>query len=148
MRITQSFVVAALVALLAPVPAFAQDFEITVPVQFNNLPPNVKLFRCKCQVSASGSDRTLEEIIGTGFTTPGPSGGKYSGEAMVTIVADPGKDRTKANRYSCWIWFIAVDPTTRADVDYFRPDNPTGPRQFPVTAGAPLVLSVSGAIQP
>jgi hypothetical protein len=150
MRITQSFAVAALVAVLAPVPAFAQDFDIIVPVQFSKLPSNVKTMTLKCQVIAPASVRTLEEIIGTGTfgPSPAPADGTLQGAIGVSVIADPGKDRTKANKYHCWIWFTAVDLTSRANVDYFRPDDPTGMKQFPTTAGAPLVLSVTGVIPP
>jgi hypothetical protein len=106
----------------------------------------------KCQVFVPGA-KSGDEIAGKGAVGPvlTPSGGTGSIEMQVPVTVDAGKDRTKVNKYSCSMWFTAVDPASGASVDYFRPDDASvggGPRQFPLAAGAPLALFVTGAIQP
>jgi hypothetical protein len=154
MRITRGFIIAALVALLAPMSASAQDFVITVPVQLNKLPPNVKTYSLRCLVHGPVPGQKDEIVVGKGVVgpLPAPAGGSGNMEIPVPVTVDAGKDRTKVNKYGCTIWFTAADPASGAAVDYFRSDDPAVSagtlRQFPLAAGAPLVVYVTGAIQP
>jgi hypothetical protein len=153
MRITRGFIIAALVALLAPMSASAQDFAISVPVQFSKLPTNVKTYAVSCEVTAPGPMRAQETMgKGTSGAQSVPAGGAFNGELKVAVTVNAGKDRTKVDAYHCWLWFTAADPASGASVDYFRWDDPTlganPPRPFPTDKAAPLVVDLRGAIQP
>jgi hypothetical protein len=149
MRITKTLTIAVLVSLLAPSLAAAQDFAITVPVQFSKLPTNVKTFAVSCEVTAPGPSLMGK---GTSGAQSVPAGGAFSGELKVAVTVNAGKDRTKVDAYRCWLWFTAADPASGASVDYFRWDDPTlglnPPRQFPTDRTAPLAVELRGAILP
>jgi len=94
----------------------AEDFNFTVPVQVNNLLPEVSAIGVKC---GARSEALSPNIIGgdigqstlysssTTDTVPVPDSGNLSTTVNVKFNAKNGKDPNDAKKYVCYLWVIA-----------------------------------------
>lgn len=88
--------VVATVMLFSVQIAKAEDFNITIPVSFTNLPPEVGMFDIGCEVMSSRLS------IGFGRTaTIRISGGAYSGNLIARFNATAGLNPADATHYRC-----------------------------------------------
>lgn len=82
--------------------ALAEDFNITVPVSFRNLAPEIGLLQVSCTTMSSNA------VIGHGTSeTVRISSGGYSGTLVIRFNATAGMDPRAATHYRC-------QPTLRA----------------------------------
>ncbi|HEX3064660.1 MAG TPA: hypothetical protein VHQ39_04230 [Dongiaceae bacterium] len=125
--------------LAVPVTGNAEDFNFVVPVQIDNLPPEVDFAGLGCQVYGGGVE------IGQGgapVTSIRLVAGAFHGDVAVSFNAYSGRDPHAATDYECNLSFSHTGPPT---VFYFPEGSPrysaTYPdwRTFPRAAGAPFL---------
>ncbi|HEY3349126.1 MAG TPA: hypothetical protein VGM13_05070 [Thermoanaerobaculia bacterium] len=124
--------------LLAAAPVAAEDFTITIPLQFSNLPPTVDGFLCGCWIY-TGEPRLGGRSIGANNATRvNITGGAYRGDLVLRFNAAPGMDPATATHYECTGHFVGTE--RGATVHYFT--TAFGPEvRFPLAAGAPFSLT-------
>ncbi len=93
--------------------SFAEDFNLNVPVQLNNLLPTVKKIKIYC--SARHKDNIRDDIGGTEKEVNVPESGNLSTTVSMKFNAWPGDNPSDANKYVCYfhLW--------TADLGYFPP---------------------------
>jgi hypothetical protein len=76
--------------------AHAEDFNITVPVSFSRLAPEIEVLEISC------TTMSRDQVIGHGRAAPiRLSGGGYSGNVVVRFNATTGMDPRAATHYRC-----------------------------------------------
>lgn len=124
--------------LLAAVPASAEDFNITIPLQFSNLPPNIDGFLGGCWIYTNEPRLGGRSIGANSSTRVNITGGAYRGDFVLHFNAAPGQDPSTATHYECTGHFVGTD--RGATVHYFTTS--LGPEvRFPLAAGAPFSLT-------
>src|SRR5690242_12552087 len=96
---TISFIVG---VLALPLAGNAEDFNFVVPVQIDNLPPEVDVVNLVCLVYGGGVE------IGQGGATPTSMrlvGGAFHGDVTVSFNAYSGRDPHAATDYECNLSF-------------------------------------------
>jgi hypothetical protein len=130
-------------AFVAAAPASAEDFNITIPLQFSNLPPNVDGFLGGCWIYTNEPRLGGRSIGGNNVTRVNIAGGAYRGDLVLRFNAAPGQDPAAATHYECVGHFVGTD--RGATVHYFT--TTFGPEvRFPLAAGAPFSLTTG--VQP
>lgn len=124
--------------LLAAVPASAEDFNITIPLQFSNLPTNIDGFLGGCWIYANEPRLGGRSIGANNVTRVNITGGAYRGDFVLRFNAGPGQDPATATHYECVGHFVGTD--RGATVHYFTTDSGAEIR-FPLAAGAPFSLT-------
>ena len=125
-----SFLLASGLSLLTATPAMAEDFLITVPINFSNLPPDISNF----VVSCSALQESYGVVVGGGDARPRMSGGEFHGDVTVRFNATAGHDPATAHYYQCRAISFYTD--SGMSYSFYGPSSPT----FPLQAGAPMVL--------
>ena len=125
----------ALAFALFATPAFAEDFTLTVPVEFNALPPNVDRLWVTCQVFEESALRATAAVSREIPIT----GGAYRGDVVFAFNATAGRDPALAVQYRCVAWLIGRTPTN-PDQRYFGGASEASLERFPLAPGAPMVL--------
>lgn len=115
---------------------YAAQFNITVPIEFSNLPPNINRIQLHCRVM-SGEPRLGGRHIGLGMKTVNITGGAYRGNEVISFDVDPGQDPALVTHYECGGSFTGDE--RGATVHYYA--NLVGSVRFPLTAGAPFRLN-------
>ncbi len=130
-------------ALVCAAPAAAEDFNITIPLQFANLPPNINGFLGGCWIYA-GEPRLGGRSIGANNATRVDiAPGAYPRQLVLRFNAAPGQDPATATHYECTGHFVGTD--RGATVHYFTTS--FGPEvRFPLAPGAPFSLTTG--VQP
>jgi len=94
----------------------AEDFNFSVPVQVNNLLPEVSAIGVKCGARSEGLAPNItggdigESTLFSSTTTdtvPVPDSGNMSTSINVKFNARNGKDPNDAKKYVCYLWVIA-----------------------------------------
>lgn len=116
-------------------PAFAEDFTITVPVEFSALPPNVDRLFVSCQVIEENLSRVT---VAAGRELP-ITGGAYRGDVVFAVNANAGRDPSLAVQYRCVAWLIGRTPSN-PNQRYFGGASESLLERFPLAPGAPVVL--------
>ncbi len=103
---------------LVAVPTFAGDFNFSVPVDVQNLPPEItRAFVC-CDVLTAERGGTA---LGNGCSAPLPiSGGAIYGTFPVSVDVAPGVDPATGRYYMCSASFFGV---IRGIETFFTPMN-------------------------
>ena len=116
--------------------AMAADFTLTVPIEFNHLPPTVDEAQLSCSVTGAG------HIIGRGTVRFRFTGGEFHGEQTVAFNADVPAEAPLANQYTCTITDLWAHDATGGESGFLTSDYYTRPtRFFPVDPSAPFVSS-------
>jgi len=135
-RATQAALCAA-AALLAFTPAaYAEDFNITVPLDMSNLPPNIAGIMVSCAV-ITGEPRLGGRYVGNLTKRVDVKGGAFRGNVTINFNATAGLDPALVTHYECSSSFVGDE--RGVTVHYFNDSFATSSR-FPVTAGAPFRL--------
>jgi hypothetical protein len=129
--------------LLAAVPASAEDFTITIPLQFSNLPPNVDGFLGGCYIYTNEPRLGGRSIGANNVTRVNLTGGAYRGDLTLRFNAAGGQDPATATHYECVGHFVGTD--RGVTVHYFTTDFGAEIR-FPLASGAPFSLTTG--VQP
>jgi len=126
------------VFIAAPAAAWAEDFNIEVPIELTSLPPDIVSFNVDCVVRTSEADSG--EMIGNGGVV-GVSirGGTHRDSVFVRFNALPLKDPTRAHYYRC----ILSALRTAAGRTYNASEINLG-RAFPLAG--PATVQTSGTI--
>lgn len=106
-----------LITLLAlPIPTWAAAFILNVPVNINNLPPDITELRVVC-----GVETEPFTYMAKGFTVITiPSSGSYNDTVRVETHFVSGMARAIASSYRCQLW--ASDTLTVVNqIDRFNP---------------------------
>jgi hypothetical protein len=141
-RILRSAFALAAVVLFAPA-LRGEDFTITIPLQFSNLPPNVNGFLGGCWIYTNEPRLGGRSIGANNATRVDIAGGAYRGDLVLRFNAAPGQDPAAATHYECTGHFVGTD--RGATVHYFTTS--FGPEvRFPLAAGAPFSLTTG--VQP
>ena len=123
-------------ALLAAAPcALAEDYNITVPLQFASLPANVSALQLACLVYAN-EPRLGGRNIGIGRKRVEISGGALRANATVNFNANAGQDPSTGTHYECVGSFTGDE--SGATVHYYSGSGISA--TFPIAAGAPFRL--------
>ena len=136
MRRFISFLLAAGLLPLAAMPAQAEDFVFTVPVNFSHLPPDISNFVVDCMALQA----SYGVVVGGGEARPRMSGGEFHGDVTVRFNATAGHDPAWAHFYQCRVISFYTD--RGASYGFSSTSSPT----FPLQPGAPIMLDTS--IQP
>ncbi|HUO89680.1 MAG TPA: hypothetical protein VMU08_10930 [Rhizomicrobium sp.] len=121
---------------LTAIPAQAEDFEFTVPVNFSHLPPDISNFLVDC----TALQARYGVPVGDGQARPRMSGGEFHGDVVVRFNATAGHDPAWAHFYQCRVIGFYTD--RGASYSFYGTSSPT----FPLESGAPMMLDTS--IQP
>jgi hypothetical protein len=119
-------------------PAFAEDFTFIVPVDVQNLAPEINRMTVSCSVGVlPGTPGVRARLIGAGRADI-PISGSYRGDVTITFNASLAGDAGYANSYTCSIpTFSAITPGGISGRAYHMGTPPP----FPLSPGAPLRLS-------
>ncbi len=85
-----------LLLLLFALPAWAEDFEFSIPVKLSSLMATVDDVLISCVVMDED-----ELVLGKGDAHIQPEDGAYEGTVMVKFNADPGMNPQAASLYKC-----------------------------------------------
>lgn len=122
--------------LLAAAPcALAEDYNISVPLQFASLPPNVSALQLACLVYTN-EPRLGGRNIGIGRKRVEISGGALRASATVNFNANAGQDPSSATHYECVGSFTGDEGG--ATVHYYSEG--VSSAKFPLASGAPFRL--------
>ncbi len=114
----------------------AADFNITIPLQLRNLPPNIDAMLVACWIYTN-EPRLGGRNIGIGRGRVNITGGAYVGSTTVHFDANPGVDPATASHYQCQGSFVGDEDG--ATVHYFT-SGLAGSTRFPLADGAPFRL--------
>lgn len=120
---------------LAPA-AHAAQFNITIPIQVSNLPPNIDGMLLFCSVM-TGEPRLGGRYIGIGRKRVNITGGAYRGNELISFDVNAGQDPALISHYECTGTFTGTE--SGATVHYYNDSFANSPR-FPLAAGAPFRL--------
>jgi hypothetical protein len=137
-RLTLATLMTTLAMTLVAHTARAEDFNITVPLSFTSLPPNVDGALLACWIY-TGEPGRGGRSIGIGRKRVDISGGAYSGNTTLSFNVDPGQDPSLVTHYECVTSFVGNE--SAATVHYFTDRTGAGGVRFPLAAGAPLRLT-------
>lgn len=129
--------------LLSAAPLAAEDFTITIPLQFSNLPPNVDGFLGGCWIYTNEPRLGGRSIGANNATRVNITGGAHRGDFVLRFNAAPGMDPATATHYECTGHFVGTE--RGATVHYFTTSFGAEIR-FPLAAGAPF--SLTSGVQP
>lgn len=105
--------------------AWAEDFNITVPIAFSKLAPEIEVLEVSC------TTMSRDQVIGHGRAAPiRLSGGGYKGNVVVRFNATTGMNPRNATHYRCQpslralkgTPFYVPGPGSTANVIYFHTD--------------------------
>lgn len=131
----------ALALLALPTTAWAEDFNITIPIDFTRLPPDVTAFDIGCLVRTRPTDDLTGRIVGDGESGRIPiSGGSYRGDVTVRFNARASADPTTARYYSCALTMFGAAGRALHSADI------AAGRAFPLARGAPIATATIGTI--
>ena len=116
-------------------PAFAEDFTLTVPVEFSALPPNVDRLFVSCQII----EENLSRVTVAASREIPITGGAYRGDVVFAVNAIATRDPALAVQYRCQAWLIGRTPAN-PNQRYFGGASESSIERFPLAAGAPMVL--------
>jgi len=124
----------------------AEDFNFTVPVQMQNLLPEVYEIKVVCD--ARSEDQSLLALsgdVGEGRrTVPVPDSGSVSTNVVVRFNARSTSDPFDASKYKCELWLmIRADLASGIRGSIPRPD---GLPAAQPKSGTPLTYEVTGTI--
>lgn len=139
MKMTKSKLSLLLMMLVLPwmaTTANAAQFNITIPIQVSNLPPNIDGMLLFCSVM-TGEPRLGGRYIGIGRKRVNITGGAYRGNELISFDVNPGQDPALVTHYECTGTFTGTE--SGATVHYYN-DSIGGSVRFPLTAGAPFRL--------
>ena len=89
--------------LISAPPAFAGDFNFTVPVALTDLPPTILRGKVRCIANQVLPGEFV--AVGEGWSPEfAIVGGAFSGSVSVDVTASSGRDPAQANRYDCELW--------------------------------------------
>ena len=126
----------ALAFSLFAVPAYAEDFTLTVPVAFTNLPPNIHTLWVTCQVM----EETRARVTAVASREIAITGGAYRGDVVLAANASAGRDPALAVQYRCAAW-VRGRTATNPNQSYFAVDaSESMVERFPLAPSAPLLL--------
>ena len=91
----------------------AEDFNFTVPVQVNNLLPEVSVIEVKCRVFSEGWNLSIGDDYSS--RVPVPDSGNLSTSVNVKFNARPDRDPNDAKEYVC---NLKVDEKNVPNNDY------------------------------
>jgi len=140
----------ALLALLVPAAAAADDFNLNVPVRLSSLVPGVTGGIVACVVgpmsiaAVQRPNTHAAERVGFGVEPFAIDGGRgFFGTVNVSFDADTGKDPAAATHYKCWLQLTA-NPEAPGAVGVPRPDA-TDPVLLP-RPGTPFSQVITGEL--
>jgi hypothetical protein len=128
MKQVRAFLILASAISLGASPAWAEDFNFTVPVSFNNLPPDVvsAMITCGTYQMISGFQ------VGGGNTRISITDGGFHGDVTIQFNATPGHDPASAHFYECRVAIFFGRSGTQYVVES------THEPVIPLQPGAPL----------
>ena len=141
MRAAALAIVLAVVALTTPAGAQGHDFTVTIPVTVSGLPANITQMGFECYVYPEDYTNPANQIANGGVRISVSR--SYSGNAVITFNAMPGKDPSLARWYRCTGQFYGTDDRGR-EVAYFAGGQNVG-TVFPLVASAPFTLGYNAA---
>lgn len=131
----------ALALLALPATAWAEDFNITIPIDFTRLPPEVNAFDVSCLVRTRPSDDLTGRVVGDGEVNGlRIAAGTYRGDVTVRFNARAASDPTTARYYSCGLTMHTADRRTLHSAEI------QSGRAFPLSRGAPVTTHTEGTI--
>ena len=123
-----------------PLPAYAADFELTVPIKLERMMSSVGEVMVSCHVMDED-----EEIIGQGQEKLRLKESDYDGKLVVRFDADVGKNPHHATLYQCTMRLRQVSGR-----EYVIPQSEEEEPDWPIwarsPAGAELSYQVSGSL--
>lgn len=126
-------IIAALIPAHAP--AAGPHFTFTVPLELNNLPPEINEYSVRCTVIAGVG------LLARGETRGAISSGRFRGDVVVNVtVPEPARNPSDATAYKCGLHLsgvndLNVSATVPSNRFSYMDDSFT---RFPLAPGAPL----------
>ena len=124
--------------------ALKTHFTLRVPIQLNNLNPDIDKFKIRCWTHMGNDATKPDKRIGEGETVAHVSNRKFHGTIVVKFNAKKGKEPEAANSYACLLLFHKPGIGFRQPAKYGSSSANAKPAWLVSSDGTDFVRSVAG----